>query len=175
MVFHGRRSGPEYWRVLEGWDALVYVSDVEGLGLALLEGMSVGVLPLYPRIGGGGEPYVARVRPDLLYSPGDHDHLAAVLRGLVQAPAADVEALRARCRDAVAPHLGDAYPAAFARVVGGLLAAPPRAPRPRWRGRGLRDHAPFGLLRRLGPRVQWGPAGQSGRPSGDDRPASPGG
>src|SRR6185503_16952042 len=30
FVFHGRKSDDDYWRVLDSWDAIVFVSDYEG-------------------------------------------------------------------------------------------------------------------------------------------------
>lgn len=156
-VFHGRLEGPAYRAVLASWDVIVYTSDVEGMGLALLEAMSAGVLPVYPAIGGGAEGYVRAVHPDLLYPSGDFAHVAHVLDTLRRAAPAWVETLRARCRAVVAPHLGDLYGPAFAGFVCRLLGLPRRSPAvPRRRPRALADRLPIGILRRCAPGVLWG-------------------
>jgi hypothetical protein len=170
-VFHGRQSGGAYWRVLGGWDAIVYVSDAEGFGIALLEGMSVGALPLYPAIDGGADAYVRAVRPDLVYRPDDFDHVARVVRGLREATDAEVDALRERCRTLVAPHLGDAYETRFSEFVRRVTALP-RISRETFGGRPfyLSDHWPLGILQRVYPRAFWQnrPAVAAARPSRAD-------
>ena len=171
VVFHGRQSGGAYWRVLGGWDAIVYVSDAEGFGIALLEGMSVGALPLYPAIDGGADAYVRAVRPDLVYRPDDFDHVARVVRGLREATDAEVDALRERCRTLVAPHLGDAYETRFSEFVRRVTALP-RISRETFGGRPfyLSDHWPLGILQRVYPRAFWQnrPAVAAARPSRAD-------
>ena len=74
----GHRTGDAYWKTLSGWDAILFTSDYEGLPLALLEAMSVGVLPVYPRIDSGGDSYVSELYPDFLYPPGDSNVSLAV-------------------------------------------------------------------------------------------------
>jgi glycosyltransferase involved in cell wall biosynthesis len=154
--FHGFLSGPDYWRVLGGWDAVVYVSDAEGFGIALLEGMSVGALPLYPAIAGGAESYVRAVHPDLLFPPEDWGHVARVVRRLREAPDVETDALRERARQLVAPHHGDGHEESFWRFAGTVLALP-RISREAFtdRPRYLSDRWPFGILRRVYPRAFW--------------------
>ena len=54
-VFHGRKSGDDYWAVLRRWDFITSVSDYEGLPISMLEAFSAGVLPICPAIGSGGD------------------------------------------------------------------------------------------------------------------------
>ena len=60
-VFHGRKSGDEYYSVLSGWDFITSVSDYEGLPISMLEAFSAGVLRLCPAIGCGGDEYAAKL------------------------------------------------------------------------------------------------------------------
>ena len=123
-VFHGEKRGPDYWKILSSWDAIVYVSDLEGMGLSLLEAMSVGVLPLYPDISAGGEKYVRQVCRDLLYRPGDLEGLARILDDLSRRPEDEIEKLRRRSREAVAFHAGDAYHKTFEQFIKRIAEAP---------------------------------------------------
>lgn len=156
--FHGRREGEAYWQVLRGWDVTVFVSDYEGLPIALLEALAVGVVPVFPAIGSGGDDYARAVRPDLLYPAGDVAAAAAVIRRLAAAPADEWSALRRRANELAAPHLGHGYLATFARHARTVAALPriSRASFPRVR---LRPHTrvPFGLLRRVWPGGFWRP------------------
>jgi glycosyltransferase involved in cell wall biosynthesis len=124
FVFHGRNSGEEYWRKLAGWDAIVFVSDYEGTPIAMLEALSMGVVPIYPRIGSGGDAYVKRLREDLLYEPEDFGRVAQVMKSLASAPETEWEALRSRCRQAVALHVGDGYLAAFSQFLRKVVSLP---------------------------------------------------
>lgn len=117
FLFHGRKKGDEYWRILAEWDAILFTSDYEGTPISMLEALSVGVVPIYPRIATGGDAYAAGVRPDLLYEPGDLAHVANTLVGLARASEAEWQSLRLRCTKAVSPHVGDAYPAQFSAFV----------------------------------------------------------
>ncbi len=155
IEFHGRKSGHDYWRVLSRWDAIVFVSDTEGLPLSLLEALSVGVIPIYPQIGSGGDVYVKQVALELLYQPGDLSHASQVIDRLSQLPSGQMEAWRNRGRTAVAPHLNDAYLAQFSAFLRFLLEAPrvsqdcfPRRPP-------LLDHLPFAMLGRIGAWRRW--------------------
>jgi glycosyltransferase involved in cell wall biosynthesis len=154
--FHGFLSGPAYWRVLTGWDAVVYVSDAEGFGIALLEGMGVGALPLYPAIDGGAETYVRQVHPDLLYPPADWGHVARVVRRLRQAAEPEIDALRERARQLVAPHLDDGHERSFWQFASRVQEMP-RISREAFADRPLylSDRWPFGVLRRVYPRAFW--------------------
>jgi glycosyltransferase involved in cell wall biosynthesis len=154
--FHGRLSGEAYWRVLRGWDVMVFASDYEGLPIALLEALAVGVVPVFPAIGSGGDDYARGVRPDLLYPAGDTAAAAAVIRRLATAPAGEWAGLRRRANELAAPHLGEGYLETFARQVRTLAALPgiARATFPPVRGQ-FHLRVPFGLLRRVWPGGLW--------------------
>jgi glycosyltransferase involved in cell wall biosynthesis len=150
IVFHGRRGGDDYWQILAAWDAVVYVSDYEGLPISLLEALSLGVLPIYPRIKSGGDSYTERVRPDLLYPPEDFDYIANLLRALQQSPDAAIESLRNACRELAKPHLGDFYERNFSAFIRKIIEWPRiSASSPPSRPLFLSDHIPFGALRRF--------------------------
>jgi glycosyltransferase involved in cell wall biosynthesis len=153
VVFHGRRQGEAYWRILHGWDFIVFVSDYEGLPITLLEAMSAGVLPVYPRVNSGGDPYVSRVSSEFLYAPEDFAQVATALRELTKAPESRIAALREACRQLVLPHLGDNYERVFTDFVRWITQAPRvsatvHPPRPFF----FTDHCPFGILCRTFPR-----------------------
>ncbi len=156
--FHGRRDGEAYWNVLRGWDLLVFVSDYEGLPIALLEAMAVGVVPVFPAIGSGGDDYAAGVRPDLLYPAGDVSAAAAVIQRLAKAPAEEWSALRWRANSLVQPHLGEGYLETFARFAR-RMSELPRVSAAAFGRRRFSPHVglPFGLLRRLWPGGLWRP------------------
>jgi glycosyltransferase involved in cell wall biosynthesis len=109
FIFHGRQQGKDYWRILSQWDCLLFTSDYEGVPLSLLEGLSAGVIPLYPAIGSGADAYIRQIDPEFLYPPGELEPAAAALSKLSRAKEDQIEALRTRCRELAAPHFGDAY------------------------------------------------------------------
>jgi glycosyltransferase involved in cell wall biosynthesis len=156
VILHGRRRGEDYWTVLRQWDVLVLVSDFEGMPVSLLEGLSVGVIPLLPRIGSGGDAYAARVRDDLLYPAGDLGAAARAAQALTRLSADELAALRRRGGEVVQPHLGECDLAAMSAFVRRIHEMPRLSParfppRPfHWA-----DHCPFGLLRRLYPQGLW--------------------
>ncbi|HOK78517.1 MAG TPA: glycosyltransferase [Verrucomicrobiota bacterium] len=158
VKFHGRLSGSDYWDVLRTWDAIVFVSDYEGLPISLIEAMAVGVLPVMPSVGSGADPYVRDVREDLLYPPGKTDAAAAAIHALTLASQSEIQQLRRRANSVVEPHLGDCYERAFAQHVFHVSALPrisrssfpPLTPR-------LRMFVPFGVLRRVWLGALWKP------------------
>lgn len=150
IVFHGRKEGDAYWQALGGWDAAIFVSDYEGLPISLLEALSQGVLPIYPSIQSGGDPYTAKVRPDLLYPPEDFESVANVLKMLQKTPEQEIRSLREVCRRLAAPHCGDSYERAFAQFVQQIaewprISSSEMPPRPFH----LSDYCPFAALRRF--------------------------
>ena len=149
FVFHGRQSGAAYWRIVTGWDAILFVSDYEGTPLAELEAMAVGVLPLHPRLDSGGDHYAGAVDPRLVYAPGDLAGLAGSIRWISGLEAAEWNTLRARARAAMAAHLGDGYRRKFSEFVRRIAALPPleKHPLPRWYF--PKDRLTFGMIRRL--------------------------
>lgn len=149
IVFHGRRSGAEYWRIVRGWDAIVFLSEYEGLPIALLEALSVGVIPIFPRIGSGGDEYVARINPRLVYEPGDLRSAAAAHAWLAGRPQTERSRLRQSCRDAVASHLGNGYLEAFSGFVTKIMELPPLAGRVPQRQSQWNDCVPLFILNRI--------------------------
>src|SRR5206468_11933473 len=98
---HGRQSGDEYWRILNDWDVIVFVSEYEGTPIAMLEALSLGVIPVYPRLGSGGDRYVNGIRPDLLFDPDDLPQAVQALVSLGRASDQEIATLRARCQASV--------------------------------------------------------------------------
>lgn len=147
---HGRKTGPEYWQILGSCDVILFVSDYEGLPIALLEALSVGVLPIYPRIQSGGDDYVAKVNGDFLYPPEDWTRVAQILRRLTQASDDAIQSMRASCRRLAEPHLGDSYERIFSEFIRKIHEQPrisaasfPRRPF-YWS-----DHYPYAFLKRF--------------------------
>ncbi|MDH7501319.1 MAG: glycosyltransferase [Verrucomicrobiota bacterium] len=158
VKFHGRLSGSGYWDVLRSWDAIVFVSDYEGLPISLIEAMAVGVLPVMPSVGSGADPYVRNVREDLLYPPGKTDAAAAAIQALTRASHSEIQQLRHRANSVVKAHLGDCYERAFVRHVF-RVAALPRISRSTFRRATprLRMFVPFAVLRRVWLGALWKP------------------
>ena len=152
FVFHGRKSGIEYWNILSSWDALLFVSDYEGTPIALLEAMAAGVIPIHPAIGSGGDRYAADVDPLLAYPAGDLTALAAVITELAQWPATRVETIRSRASDRVHGHASAVYRATFARFLRHIASQPPLPRRPLPRRPPGMDWLSFGATRRL---MEW--------------------
>lgn len=150
VIFHGRKDGESYWETLGGWDVIIFVSDYEGLPISLLEALSAGVIPIYPRIGSGGDSYARAVRSDLLYPPGELAVVVELLVKLRETPSEEIARMRSTGREQAQPHQGDAYERSFAgfvRAVGEAHRISARQFRSRpffWS-----DLLPFGLLRRF--------------------------
>jgi glycosyltransferase involved in cell wall biosynthesis len=149
FVFHGCKVGPDYWRVLGEWDAVVSLSDYEGTPLSLLEAMSMGAVPIYPRLGSGGDDYATRVRPDLLYQPGDLAEVARIARNLAGLANDEMQVLRGRCEHAVASHLGDNYLTGFAKHIRKVLTLPRISRRKARSSLWLLERFSFGQLARI--------------------------
>ncbi len=156
VVFHGRQHGEQYWQVLQTWDAMIFASDFEGVPISLMEGLSVGVIPVFPRIGSGADGHVKQVDARLLYPPGDLATAVRVLQSLTRLSKDEVTTLRRRCGEIARPHLGECDLAAMSACVHRIRDLPrisctvfPR--RPFYRS----DHCPFGLLRRIYPKGLW--------------------
>ena len=145
VIFHGRRSGDNYWRILSSWDAIVFTSDYEGTPISLLEAMSVGVLPVYPATGSGGDDYMRKLSPSLLYRCDDADSLPKVFQWLKSRSAEEIFLLRQKARKLVAAHTLENYFGQFDSHLAGFEAAPPighpRLPKISW----LMARTPFFL------------------------------
>jgi glycosyltransferase involved in cell wall biosynthesis len=150
VVFHGRLAGAAYWQALRSWDAILFVSDYEGIPIALMEAMSLGVVPVYPQIGCGGGEYVRRAAPEFWYRAGELPLVVAALKELQQMPQPALQALRDRCGETVKAHLGDNYLRTFSGFVRQVQEWP-RVSQAEFTRRPfyLADHCPFGLLRRV--------------------------
>ncbi len=83
-TFHGVKSGADYWKILNGWDALISVSDYEGTPIALLEALAMGVVPIFPAIGSGGDLYVREVSSNFIFSKGDMSAAAQSILSLTR-------------------------------------------------------------------------------------------
>jgi len=145
--FLNHQTGEAYWKALSNWDAIVFTSDYEGLPLTLLEAMSVGILPIYPRINSGGDSYVAELNADFLYPAGDADRAAQALTVIMAASEEKRATWRERGQKLVASHLGDSYHDVFSTFVREIVAAPRVSastfPRRRFY---VTDYCPFALL-----------------------------
>jgi glycosyltransferase involved in cell wall biosynthesis len=100
----GVLRGTDYWNAIRALDVLVFFSDIEGTPLSLLEALNQGVIPVFPKINSGGDPYVEFIDPALLYPPGDIQAATAIVKKLAGKTPAEIAALRARCRAAVEKH-----------------------------------------------------------------------
>jgi glycosyltransferase involved in cell wall biosynthesis len=148
FVFHGRKSGREYWGTLSSWDALFFVSDYEGTPIALLEAMTCGVVPLHPGIGSGGDQYSAQVDPTLVYPAGD---IAALASRLVQLSreGGSIRKLRARSTEVVAGHAAHRYREVMAEFQRRIAHLPRLDKRPLTGRPFPTDWLSFGAIRRL--------------------------
>ena len=122
--FLGRKQGVEYLRQLATWDFVVLVSDTEGQPVSLLEAMSGGALPLFPRVGSAGDAYTEAVHPRLLYPPGDIPEAASRVSELSRLPEPEIQQLRARSLSAVRPNVDGTYFARVAEFVRSLVQSP---------------------------------------------------
>lgn len=154
--FLGLLTGTAYWAALDSWDVLLFLSDYEGIPLTLLEALSIGILPIYPQLGTGGDPYVSNLDERLLYPRGDIPALADRMCWLRTRNAQTVNALQERARTSIEPHREETYFNTFSSFLRETLNQPRisatgfhRPPRP------LIDRVPFGLLDRLAPNAAW--------------------
>jgi glycosyltransferase involved in cell wall biosynthesis len=161
VTFFGHLGGSKYWEILGSCDALVSLSDVEGMGMAVLDAMSIGVLPYYPDIGGGAERYVRRLGLGFLYPSGDLRFLAGELQTLGRLDPAENSRLRQTCREIVRPHTWEQYRDTYLRFLNKLIGSSSPChfkPQPSsWQR--LASLLPLGVIRRAMPRlllVPWG-------------------
>ena len=149
--FHGWVSREEYWRILAGWDAMVFFSDHEGGPIALLEGMAVGAIPFYPARGGSwADEYLPQVNPAGYYPPGELATLAEALAGVFRRPEAELAEMRQATQMLVASHRGESYKTDCMNFLQ-QIASCPRISQQRPRGHFATDWLPLGLVSRLAP------------------------
>jgi glycosyltransferase involved in cell wall biosynthesis len=125
VLFHGRKSGDEYWRKLAGWDAIIFTSDFEGTPISMLEAMSVGVLPVYPATGSGGDDYVLRLSPALLYRHDVAGSLTTSLQWLKSRSTTEISNLRQKARELVSAHSLQNYFGQFKAHLETFTSLPP--------------------------------------------------
>ena len=151
-VFHGRKSGDEYWAVLRRWDFITSVSDYEGLPISMLEAFSAGVLPICPAIGSGGDEYSAELGDEFVWEAFDFGQAAAKLKSILAKPESAIGQARAEARSLTNRHSEVEYFRTFDEFVA-RIADEPRvsaehlAKRPFY----FSDRLPFGLMTRLWP------------------------
>ena len=151
-VFHGRKSGDEYWAVLRRWDFITSVSDYEGLPISMLEAFSAGVLPICPAIGSGGDEYSAELGDEFVWEAFDFGQAAAKLKSILAKPESAIGQARAEARALTNRHSEVEYFRTFDEFVA-RIADEPRvsaehlAKRPFY----FSDRLPFGLMTRLWP------------------------
>jgi len=123
-TFHGVKSGADYWKILNSWDALISVSDYEGTPIALLEALAMGVIPVFPAIGSGGEGYVRQVSSNFIFPKGDVGAAARSIQLLTQASFEQTEIWRRAAIRSVEVHLGDNYLTQVSAFLRNLLSLP---------------------------------------------------
>ncbi len=148
VIFHGRRSGSDYWRILSRWDVILFVSDFEGTPISMIEAMNRGVIPVYPRINTGGDAYARETAGPLLYEPGDLDGAAQAIAWLAERSSDEIQALRQRAQAQVARHDAANYHRVFGTFVNQIQTAP-RISQARWSVRPFPfDALSFGAIAR---------------------------
>ena len=123
--FYGKLRGDDYWRVVTGWDAIVFTSDYEGTPIALIEALSAGVVPFHPSIGCGGDAYASAVDAELAYPPGDMQALAGRIAGFAGWTADRRGAAQTRAVSIASRHDAAGYVRAVNGFLGQLVQMPP--------------------------------------------------
>lgn len=151
VTFHGWTKKEEFWRVMSGWDAVVFFSEMEGGPIALMEGCAVGAIPFFPAIGGSlGDLYAPKVDPRCYYRPGDMRALAEAVDTVFAQSPGQIAAARARAQGIVAAHREGRYRSEFMDFVA-TIAAKPRIATVRRRRPRITDALPLGLVTRIAP------------------------
>ncbi len=154
VVFHGFQQGEAYWRILANWDAILFVSDYEGLPISLLEAMSLGVPPIYPRIHSGGDDYAKRVAEKLLFDTAPSSfatNAARSIQWLASRPITFRHVLSSRAIEITQPHSLENYFRVFSDTLRRVEQKPRLSisrfkPRPHY----WSDHIPYALLDKCG-------------------------
>lgn len=124
FLFHGRQSGPDYWRIISGWDAILFTSDFEGTPISMIEAMNRGVIPVYPKINTGGDAYASGTARSLLYEAGDTAGAARALAWLASLRTEEFAALRQASQAQVARHDAANYHRVFDSFARRILTEP---------------------------------------------------
>lgn len=157
VEFLGFLEKADYWRRMARWDLSLFFSDVEGGPLVLLEAMAMGVVPIYPAIGGSmGDEYAPQIDERCHYRAGDVAAAVQAVRAMAGLTPERWRDLRERARALAAKHVGMSYEASFAEFVREIAAAP-RISRAPTGGRVARwtDRLPLGLVTRAFPGALW--------------------
>ena len=152
-VFHGRKSGDDYYSTLSKWDFITSVSDYEGLPISMLEALSAGVLPLYPTIGSGGDEYAEKLGKNFIWEAFEFEQAASNLNLLLEQPEAKLHQARLNASNLTAHHSESEYFRVFDTFTNQIVDLPrisdERIPkRPFY----FSDQLPFGLMTRIWPK-----------------------
>lgn len=133
-IFHGRRSGEDYWRIVDGWDAILFTSDFEGTPIALIEALATGAVPIHPAIGSGGDAYAREISPGLAYPAADMPAMARAVQELAGWTPLQRDEAILRARAIAARHDARRYLTRFRDFLQEIESLPP-LPKPalrRW-------------------------------------------
>jgi glycosyltransferase involved in cell wall biosynthesis len=122
--FLGLLSGDSYWKALSQLDALVFLSDYEGTSRAALEGMCVGVAPVYPDFSPASKELLGPLSPRLLYPTGDMGCAAAKISTLAGLAPQERLALSSELLARTERHRDGTYERGFAEFVRRVLSLP---------------------------------------------------
>ena len=151
-VFHGRKSGDDYYSTLSKWDFITSVSDYEGLPISMLEALSAGVLPLYPTIGSGGDEYAEKLSSNFVWEAFQFEQAASKLNLLLKQPEATLHQSRLNAVNLTARHSESEYFRIFDSFTQQIVDLPriSNAELPN-RPFYFSDQLPFGLMTRIWP------------------------
>ena len=151
-VFHGRKSGDDYYSTLSKWDFITSVSDYEGLPISMLEALSAGVLPLYPTIGSGGDEYAEKLSSNFVWEAFQFEQAASKLNLLLKQPEATLHQSRLNAENLTARHSESEYFRIFDSFTKQIVDLPriSNAELPN-RPFYFSDQLPFGLMTRIWP------------------------
>lgn len=151
-VFHGRKSGDDYYSTLSKWDFITSVSDYEGLPISMLEALSAGVLPLYPTIGSGGDEYAEKLSSHFVWDAFQFEQAASKLNLLLKQPEATLHQSRLNAVNLTARHSESEYFRIFDSFTQQIVDLPriSNAELPN-RPFYFSDQLPFGLMTRIWP------------------------
>ena len=151
-VFHGRKSGDDYYSTLSKWDFITSVSDYEGLPISMLEALSAGVLPLYPTIGSGGDEYAEKLSSNFVWEAFQFEQAASKLNLLLKQPEATLHQSRLNAVNLTARHSESEYFRIFDSFTKQIVDLPriSNAELPN-RPFYFSDQLPFGLMTRIWP------------------------
>ena len=124
--------------------------------LSLLDAISVGVIPVYPRLKDGGEACVRRLDERLIYPEGDMAAAAAQLVRIRNMDGPELVRLRRTCQEITAPHIGSNYFKVFSEFSKRIHSME-RISQDEFgrKPRNLIDWCPLGVIKKLRPLAVW--------------------